>query len=292
MWRVIQALGACAGVVLGRAVVSDLYKGRRAAQTLSTLASVTAIAPLIGPIIGGQILRFASWHTLFWVLMLIGIATLVFLSILPETLEPARRRRESPWHAVMAYLQLLRHRAVIAYAGVGACFYAGVFAYVAGSPAAYITYYHLSPQHYGVLFGLGIVGIMASNQINKRLVMRFGSVRLLWVGVGGLLLAAFILQVNVWTGWGGLAALALPLFAFIGMNGFIVANSIARAFSHFPERAGAVSALIGTLHYAVSILGATLVGLFADGTPRSLGSVVGLSAIGVLVCLGLTPKHD
>ena len=93
-WRVVQALGACAGVTLGRAMVRDLYAGAQAARMLSTLMTVMAIAPLIGPIAGGQILAVGSWQAIFWVLVGIGVATLAALFLLPETLPPARRNRE------------------------------------------------------------------------------------------------------------------------------------------------------------------------------------------------------
>ena len=75
-WRVVQAVGACAGVVLARAMVRDLYEGDRAARMLSTLMTVMAVAPLLGPIVGGQILALAGWRAIFWTLVGIGLATL------------------------------------------------------------------------------------------------------------------------------------------------------------------------------------------------------------------------
>ena len=91
-WRVVQAVGACAGVVLARAMVRDLYESYRAAQMLSTLMTVMAIAPLLGPILGGQILAFAGWRAIFWTLVGIGLATLAALFTLPETLPRERPR--------------------------------------------------------------------------------------------------------------------------------------------------------------------------------------------------------
>jgi MFS transporter, DHA1 family, multidrug resistance protein len=102
--------------------------------------------------------------------------------------------------------------------------------------------------------------------------------RLLWA------LAGIVLAIDAWTNWGGLAGLALPLFLFVSATGFIVANSIAGALAAFPERAGAVSALVGTLQYGAGILGSALAGTFADGTPRPMGLVVALAGIGGLLC--------
>jgi MFS transporter, DHA1 family, multidrug resistance protein len=151
------------------------------------------------------------------------------LSTLPETLTAGRRSRESLVRAVVRYGELLRHRRLLGYMGAGGFFYGGMFAYIAGTPFAYITYHHVPPQLYGLLFGIGIVGIIATN----------------------------------------------------------FANSIAGALADFPERAGAVSALVGAIQYGSGIIGSALVGAFADGTPRPMGWVIALAAIGSLLCAGL-----
>jgi DHA1 family bicyclomycin/chloramphenicol resistance-like MFS transporter len=91
IWRVVQALGACANVVLARAMVRDLFEGRQAAQKMSTLMTIMGIAPLAGPTVGGQILHLFSWPAIFWTLVILGFATLISLMFLPETLPPARR---------------------------------------------------------------------------------------------------------------------------------------------------------------------------------------------------------
>ncbi|RYG70532.1 Bcr/CflA family efflux MFS transporter, partial [bacterium] len=167
-WRVVQAVGGSAGVVLARAMVRDLFKGDRAAQMLSTLMTVMAIAPLLGPILGGQILRLSGWHAIFVFLAAFGLATLGALFTLPETVPVENRSREPLRRAVAQYGELLRDRRLLGYAGAGGCFYAAMFAYIAGTPFAYITFYHVSPQAYGLLFGIGVVGIMGSNFINSR----------------------------------------------------------------------------------------------------------------------------
>ncbi|WP_408327744.1 multidrug effflux MFS transporter [Paraburkholderia strydomiana] len=291
-WRVVQAAGACASVVLARAMVRDLYTGHRAAQMMSTLMTVMAVAPLLGPSVGSLILHVASWRAIFWTLVAVGLATLAALRALPETLPAARRNHESLGRALAAYGALLRHRRVLGYAGTGGFFYGGLYAYIAGTPFAYITAYHVSPQFYGVLFAVGIVGIMLTNQINARVVRRFGSDRLMRAGTLGAALAGVLLALDAWTGWGGLAGLVIPLFLFVSAAGFIVANAIAGALAIFPARAGAMSALIGASQFGTGILGSALVGIFADGTPWPMGGVIALMGIGSLLCaLFLVPPH-
>jgi DHA1 family bicyclomycin/chloramphenicol resistance-like MFS transporter len=282
-WRALQAVGACASVVISRAMVRDQYSGSRAAQMMSTLMTVMAVAPLIGPSIGGLILQVASWRTIFWVLVVIGVATLAAIHWLPETLPAERRVHASITQAIGGYASLLRHRRVLGYSASVGFLFGGMFAYVAGTPFAYITYYHVSTQYYGLLFAAGIVGIMIANQLNVRLVVHSGSDRLIRVGA---IIAAFmgtLLAFDAWSGWGGLTGLVLPLFLFVSSNGLIAANSIAGALGACPERAGAVSALIGAIQYGAGITGSALVGLFADGTPRPMACVIGLMGLGCWV---------
>jgi DHA1 family bicyclomycin/chloramphenicol resistance-like MFS transporter len=109
-------------------------------------------------------------------------------------------------------------------------------------------------------------------------------VSLMRLGTTGAALAGLVLAVDARTGWGGLAGLAVPLFAFAGLAGFIVANSIAGALASFPERAGSVSALVGALQYGTGILGSAMVGAFADGTPWTMGWVIASFGIGSALC--------
>lgn len=290
-WRVVQAVGACSGVVLARAMVRDLYEGERAAQMLSTLMTIMAVAPLMGPILGGQVLAIAGWRAIFWLLVGIGTITLIALATLPETLPVHHRRREPIGSALIGYMGLLTDRRLLTYAGAGGFFYAGMFAYIAGTPFAYISYYHVAPHFYGALFGTGIVAIMATSVANAKLVPKIGSRVLLVRGTAIAAGAGLLLAIAARQGWGGLVGLVVPLFVFVGMAGFIIANSIAGALSNFPERAGAASALVGALQYGCGIAGSGLVGVFADGTPWPMAAIIALAGIGSLLCAVTLRDH-
>jgi DHA1 family bicyclomycin/chloramphenicol resistance-like MFS transporter len=137
---------------------------------------------------------------------------------------------------------------------------------------------------YGLLFGVGIVGIMAANLLNARLVERVGGDRLMRWGTVATALAGLALAVTARTGWGGLAGLVAPLFVFVSTLGFIAANAIAGALGCAPRRAGAVSALVGASQYGGGIAGSALVGAFADGTPWPMGWVIALAGLGCAAC--------
>jgi DHA1 family bicyclomycin/chloramphenicol resistance-like MFS transporter len=291
-WRVVQAAGACASVVLARAMVRDLYAGARAAQMMSTLMTVMAVAPLIGPSLGGLILQFASWHAIFWALVAIGLVALGALFTLPETLPPVRRNPAPLGHALSRYGMLLCSPKLLGYAGAGGFFYGGMYAYVAGTPFAYIDYHHVQAQHYGLLFALGIVGIMVTNLINARWVGRLGGDRLMRAGTLVATLAGIVAAYDASADRGGLIGLVVPLFIFVSATGFIVANSISGALNAFPQMAGSVSALIGAIQYGTGILGSGLVSYFADGTPWPMAMVIAVCALGSLLCAYLVPKGE
>jgi len=284
-WRIVQALGACASVALSRAMVRDLYQGTMAAQMLSTLITVMAIMPLIGPLVGGQIVALSGWRAIFWFLVTVGLVTLGALYTIPETLPAHSRNREPFSRVLLRYLELLKNRRLLGYLGAGGFLYAGMFAYVAGTPFAYISYYHFPAQRYGLLFGLGIIGIMLANILNRRLVVRLGYDRVLLFGTIAAMCAGIWTGIAAHSGMGGLWGLVVPLFLFASSTGLIVANSITGALADFPLRAGAVSALTGAVQYGSGIFGSGLVGLWADGTPRPLGLVVALSGIGCLLSM-------
>ena len=284
IWRAVQAVGACASVVLARAMIRDLYEGHRAAQMLSTLMTVMAVAPLLGPSLGGLILKLGSWPLIFWGLAAFGCATLVAVYTLPETL-PEECRNHAPLNgAFRRYGQLLADRRILGYASTGGFFYGGLYAYIAGTPFAYMDYYHVSPQTYGILFGVGILGIMLFNQLNAKWVKQVGSDRLMRLGALTAALASVWLAIDSLSGVGGLMGLVAPLFLFSASAGLIVANSIVGALNSFPHVAGAVSALIGALHYGTGILGSMLVGALADGTPKPMALVMAFFGVASMAC--------
>lgn len=282
-WRIVQALGACAGPVLARAMIRDLYAREKSAQMLSTLVLIMGIAPLIGPLAGGQILAVASWHAIFWTLSLVGALSILALFSIPETLPVGKRTQEPLSAAFRDYLIQLRNPLLLGYVASGAFFYVGIYAFVAGSPFAYIDYYHVSTQSYGLLFGANIIGIMGVNLVNSRLVMKFGVDRLFYIGTWLTAISGVMLAVNAKFGWGGIAGLAVPLFIFTSMNGLIVANSVAAALDTAPQKAGTTSSLIGAMHYGSGVISAAILGLLTDGTPWTMGAIVAVAGIGSLV---------
>lgn len=289
-WRVVQAIGACASVTISRAMIRDLYSGTDAARMMSLLMTIMAIAPLIGPMIGGQILIFSGWRSIFWLLVVIGILTLAAVMTTPETLKDENKSRNTVLNSVMNYFRFANNRTVIASAGIGGFFYGGVYAYIAGSPFAYISYHHLKPQYYGIFFGLNIIGIMVTNMLNNKILNRFGSRKIMIFGGTSLFVSGTLIALGGFSDFGGLFGIVIPMFFYVGMNGFLVANSIAKALENYPANAGSVSALLGAAQYGSGILGTGLTGLFADGTPWPMCAIMAVCGFGAMICTLTLPK--
>lgn len=290
-WRVVQALGASAGVVLARAMVRDLYDRDHAAKVLSTLMTVMAVAPLLGPSVGAQILTLASWQAIFWTLVAIGVATLAAVFALPETLVPQKRESSSILATLAGYGSLLRSPILVGYAAAVGFFYAGVFANIAGGSFAYISYHHLTPEQYGLVFASGVFGLMAANVINARLVTQFGSERMLLVGAAGAAIFGLALALVTVTDLGGVPGLFAAQFLFSSMNGFILANAVAGALSSVRTKTGAASAVLGAIQYGGGMIGSAIVGLCANGTPIPMGCVMALGGLGSLLSVVLARRR-
>ncbi|HHN8544050.1 multidrug effflux MFS transporter [Citrobacter cronae] len=275
-WRVFQALGACTGPMLARAMIRDLFARTRAAQMLSTLVLIMAIAPIAGPLIGGQIIRLSTWHAVFWLLALIGALMCVSLCWLPETLPEAKRVKASLTGAFRNYRSLLSNGRFMRYTLSLTFYYVGAYAFITGSPFVYISYYHVDPQHYGWLFALNIVGVMAMSVVNRRLVQRHPLEQLLKYATMLAALAAVALVLLVKLESGGIVAIIITIFLLFSMNGIIAATSTAAALDAVPNIAGSASALIGALQYGSGIISSLLLAAFSDGTPWTMAWIIAL----------------
>ncbi|WP_437612432.1 multidrug effflux MFS transporter [Erwinia sp. V71] len=274
-WRVFQALGACTGPMLARAMIRDLYGRTQAAQMLSTLVLVMAIAPIAGPLVGGQMIRVASWQTIFWLLAAMGALMLIALYWLPETLPPDRRVKASLRGAFVSYYRLLSNTAFMRYTLCLTFYYVSAYAFITGSPLVYIRYFAVEPQYYGGLFALNILGVMAMSVVNRRLVLRYSLDSLLKVAtrIAGMAAVALALVAKL---DGGLLLTVLCVFVFFAMNGIVAAASTAAALDEVPAIAGAASALIGSLQYGSGIISSLLLALFSDGTPWTMAWIIAL----------------
>ncbi|HAU3347976.1 TPA: multidrug effflux MFS transporter [Salmonella enterica subsp. houtenae serovar 1,40:z4,z23:-] len=291
-WRVFQAMGACTGPMLARAMIRDLFSRSRAAQMLSTLMIVMAIAPIGGSLLGGLIIKFSTWPMIFWLLSATGVVMFLALLTLPETLPEERRVQATLKGAFGNYVFLLKNRRFMRYTLSLTSYYMAVYAFIAGSPLVYISYYGVSPQHYGWLFAVNIVGVMLLSTINRKLVQRHSLDALLRTSLSLAAIAAILLTLAAGLKTGGIAFLVVMMFITFSMNGVIAAASTAAALDEVPEIAGSASALIGALQYGSGIVSTGLLALFSDNTPWTMSWIIGLfTTAGALLALTAKRAH-
>lgn len=284
--RVLQAMSAAAIMVTIPAMIRDLFPREQVAKVLSSILLVMTVAPLMAPMLGGQILRFSGWESLFIFLAFLacGILILAILRV-KETLPEDRRMVVPPIELAMTYKSILRNREAMGCILCHSFFFGGMFAFIGGSPFVYIEYFGVPAEQYGFLFGANIVAMAIANTLNLRMVGRVQIFNILRFGCILAGIAASALLINAVTGFGGLLGIMIPVVVFIGCMGFTGPNSNALALGHFPKNAATANALAGALRFTVGGASSALVGVLHNETVLPMAMV--MAGCGVLSVLSL-----
>jgi MFS transporter, DHA1 family, multidrug resistance protein len=291
-FRLLQGLAGAAGIVIARAVVRDLYDGVEMARFFSTLMLISGVAPIIAPLIGGQVLRITDWRGIFVVLTGVGIVlTLVVAKWLHETLPREKRHSGGVGEALRTMRGLLSDRVFTGYTLTGGLAFAVLFAYISASPFVVQEIYGASPQTFSLLFGVNSIGLIAVGQINgKVLVGRVSLDKALGFGLGVITLAATALLLMTAGVFGkvGLLPVAAGLFVLMSAMGLAMPNTNALALMRTPHAAGSASALIGTSSFLIGAVASPLVGIAGEATAVPMAVVqltCALASVGCFVGL-------
>lgn len=272
--RMLQALGGCAGVVITRAIARDLFEPQEMARVLSTLIMIIGVAPILAPMLGAWLLVQFGWQAIFAFLAVYALACLAAIRLgLAESWKPPAN---PPGLAdvLASYARLLRHRRFMGYALAGSMAQAGMFGYIATSSFVFIDVYGVSPQGFGMIFGVVAFGLISASQVNARLLKRYRSEVVLRRAIASNLFFGGVLLVMVLSDTGGLWGVAVPLFLAISSLGFSFPNSTAAAMAPFGDRAGMASAMLGTLQFGIAGVVSYLVGHVHDGTALPLALAI------------------
>ncbi len=288
-FRLLQGLAGSAGIVIARAIVRDLYDGVAMARFFSTLMLVSGVAPIVAPLIGAQVLRFADWRGVFVVLAAVGLAlTLGVWRSLDETLPPARRHTGGVGAALRTMRGLLTDRVFAGYTLTGGFAFATLFSYISASPFVVQEIYGASAQTFSLLFGLNSVGLILAGQVNGKLLV--GRVSLDKVLAGGIAVAAaaavalLLMSTGVF-GAVGLIPIAAALFVLMSAMGMVLPNTNALALMRTPHAAGSASALLGTASYLVGAVASPLVGIAGEDTAVPMAVVQVVCSLAAAACL-------
>ena len=281
--RLLQGFGACAGVVISRAVVRDVFEGAAAVSRQSMLTATATLAMLLAPMIGAMLLGRLGWRAVYGALSVAGLALLAVTAVLqPETLRANQRRTGRAWSG---YARVLRTPRTLGYAAVNALTFGGMFAYISASPSVFIGTLGVTPGVFSVLFALAALAMLAGSLCNGWLARQRFAASLPRLGPA-LLAAAVALVCVLGTVVPHVPVLVGVLAAYTFAAGIVMPNAIAAGIAPLPEAAGAAAAFIGFSQMLVGALSATIVGLVLPGTVVGMAGVLsmfGLAALGVVV---------
>ena len=279
--RFIQGLGACAGMVVPRAVVRDMHTGVDAARLMSLLMLVFSVSPILAPLAGSILIEAFGWRSVFWAVTVASAVGLVLLATsLPETRPPEERADSSVRSALAAYGLLLRDRHYLGLVFIGAFGMASFFSYLANSSFVLIDHYGLTPRQYSLAFAANAASFIGVSQFTGKLGSRFGLKPIVKVAVVGHAFVMLLLMGLNLVGVDRLDVMIGLLFVGYGFLGIVVPTAAVLALEEHGAIAGTASALMGTLQFVTGAVAMAITGLFANGTARPmLAGIAGCAAL-------------
>ena len=292
--RVLQGMAACAGPVLGRAIVRDIYGPGRTAAAMAYIGAALAISPAVAPIIGGYLQVWFGWRSAFAFLVVVG--ALIFAAswlLLTETSPRAPGSDANTPGLLRSCALLLRDRRYLGYTLVVSFIFAGLMAFAAGGPFVFIDLLGMSPEHYGMLSIFIVAGFLVGSIAAGRLTGRVRLNRLILIG-----LLASLLGGGLMAGVAALAPLSVagvitPMAIFSAGLGVALPTGIAGAMAPFPQMAGAASALLGFIQMLVAAAASYAVGVLPQASALPMAMVIATGAMAALLSFtGLVlPAH-
>lgn len=286
--RAVQALGACAAMVSGRAVVRDRLDATESARFFSLLALIGGMAPILAPLLGSALIQVGNWRLIFSVMA--GFAALLLLCaipVLPESRSAETAAKARTEHPFAAYWALLNNRALLGYLLAAMCNSAAFFSYVANSSVVLVDGYGLTPTQFSLAFGLNSLALVGTAQVNRNMLKTRTPDQLLRLSARNALVLAALLTLFALTHIGGLWSLVAILFFMTGSITPVQANSMAGGLAQDSLRGGSAAALFGAASFAGGAVASAIAGLFYDGTGRGLALVIAICLVGVALSIRL-----
>ena len=280
--RIVQALGACAGPVVIRAMVRDSYPPDRSRSVLAGIASAMAVAPIIGPVIGGFLTHEFGWQACFIFLTILTGAILIWVwAQLPET-NQSQTSELGLRLFVRNFSDMLQNRLYIGYLVCGAAIYTGLFAFISGSSFVFVELLSLSPFQFGICFAAAVVGFMIGAQAAARL--PWSNRKTAGAGTAICFIAGLAQLAFLQSGILSVPSLLGPMIVYMIGFGLAAPSCQAGALEDYPERAGAASALFGLFYYGIAALAGLYIGHSYQDS--ALPMVAMIAASGVISVIG------
>lgn len=261
--RFVQAVGSCAATVASVAMVRDLFPVKDIPKVFSLLMLVVGLSPMLAPTIGGYITEDYSWHTVFFILMCMGIVILVAAMFgLPNSYEPDTNLSLKPKAILQNFKVVLSEPQFYTYALTGGIAFSGLFTYVAASPIVFMDIFEVGPKIYGWIFAFMSISFIGSSQLNSILLRKYSSQQLIFAALICQSTISVIFLIMALNNWLGLYETIGMLFLFLGCLGISNPNTAGLTMAPFTKNTGSASALMGAIQLGLGALASFFVGLF------------------------------
>ncbi len=279
-FRVVQALGGCAGMVVPRAIVRDLHTGHDATRLMSLLLLVMSVSPILAPLTGSLIIAAFGWRGVFWALTAIAVLAFVLAATQLKETREAHHRAGSTWASAFAgYLKLLADPFFLGLSFVGAFGLASFFVYLANAAFVIINHYGLTPTMFSVCFALNAAAFFGVSQLTASLTLRYGLPRVIRLAACGFALAMTLVAALFIAGVDSLPLMIVLLFIGNGFLGLVLPAAGVLSLEHHGEIAGTASALMGAMQFIVGAVVTAIAGIFTNGKPTPM--VIGIAACAI-----------
>jgi len=289
--RLLQALGACVGMVAARAMVRDLFEVKENAKIFSMLMLVVAVSPIIAPTLGGYVTSVLGWRWVFAMLILVDFIILAGVYfLLPESKKPDPNFSLKPLPIIRNFAGVMRHPQFYTYALTAAISAAGLYAYIGGSPYVFMEIYKVNERQYGWIFALIAMGLIGASQINSVLLKNYTSEQLIKVALVCQSIIGGTMVLITFFGWNDVFITIFLLFIFLCCQGFIFPNASALSLASFGHNAGSASALMGAIQMGIGAGTSALVSILHDHTALPMTGVMACCAITAFSAFALGRK--
>lgn len=289
--RFVQAVCSCAAAVASVAMVRDLFPVSENAKVFSLLMLVVGLSPMVAPTVGGYVTSGFGWEAVFLILagMGAGILAAVYWG-LPESSTPDPSYSLQPRPILSKFFMVLREPQFCTYALSGAVSFAGLLAYVSGSPLLFMEIFQVSEKQYGWIFAFLSIGLIGASQVNSLLLRRYRSERIIMTALAFQLVIGAVLLLGTMNGWWGLFSTIGCIFLFLCCLGFTFPNASALSLAPFTKNAGSASALMGATQMGVGALATVILSLFSNHSSVPMAGVMAASAFMALLILAYGQK--
>jgi len=286
--RFVQAIGSCAATVASVAMVRDLFPVKDIPKVFSLLMLVLGLSPMLAPTIGGYVTEDYGWHTVFFILMCMGIAILIAAQVgLPNSYKPDTSISLKPKPIISNFLKVLKEPQFFTYAFTGSISFSGLFTYVAASPIIFMDIYHVDAKTYGWIFAFMSVSFIGSSQLNSVLLKKFSSEQMIFGALITQSVIAIVFLILAVNNLLGLYETIAMLFLFLGCLGISNPNTAGLTMAPFAKNAGSASALMGAIQLGLGALASFAVGVFVKDSVAPMVLIMTSTTIIAFIVLNI-----